>query len=79
MAGYTCPHCGEVSDPFGSGGAEASATRLGVPFLGRLPLSASLRESSDAGQPPAAGDGPAADAFRQIAARMMGALETIRR
>ena len=79
MAGYTCPHCGEVSDPFGSGGAEASAGRLNVPFLGRLPLSASLRESSDAGTPPAAGDGPAADAFHDIAQRMMDALETIRR
>ena len=44
MAGYECPHCGETSDPFGQGGAEASARKLGVPFLGRLPLSASLRE-----------------------------------
>ena len=58
MAGYTCPHCGEVSDPFGSGGAEASAAKMGVPFLGRLPLSASLREASDAGNPPAADEGP---------------------
>src|SRR5918993_2472686 len=33
MAGYQCPHCGESSDPFGQGGAEASASRLGVPFL----------------------------------------------
>ena len=46
MAGYVCPHCGEASDPFGSGGAEAAATELGVPFLGRLPLLASLRSAS---------------------------------
>lgn len=78
MAGYTCPHCGEASDPFGMGGAEASATSLGVPFLGRLPLSASLREASDAGQPPAAGDGPAADAFAAIAAAVMKQLEQVR-
>jgi ATP-binding protein involved in chromosome partitioning len=77
MAGYTCPHCGEVSDPFGSGGAEASAARLGLPFLGRLPLSASLREASDAGRPPAAGDGPAADAFALIAAAMLAELEKV--
>ena len=38
MAGYLCPHCGEMSDPFGSGGAEAAATELGIPFLGRIPL-----------------------------------------
>jgi ATP-binding protein involved in chromosome partitioning len=71
MAGYQCPHCGEASDPFGSGGAEAAAAALGIPFLGRLPLSASLREASDAGQPPAAGDGPAAAAFRQLATALL--------
>jgi ATP-binding protein involved in chromosome partitioning len=79
MAGYICPHCGESSDPFGSGGAEASAAKLGVPFLGRLPLSASLREASDAGQPPAGEDGPAADAFTAIAREMLAQLEKVGR
>jgi ATP-binding protein involved in chromosome partitioning len=74
MAGYQCPHCGESSDPFGQGGAEASAMKLGVPFLGRLPLSTSLREASDAGTPPAAGDGPAAETFRAIAERLLAEL-----
>ncbi|HET9354668.1 MAG TPA: Mrp/NBP35 family ATP-binding protein [Sphingomicrobium sp.] len=78
MAGYQCPACGEVSDPFGQGGAEAGAKRMHIPFLGRLPLSANLREASDAGSPPAAGDGPAADAFAEIAARVRGQLEKIR-
>lgn len=77
MAGYQCPHCGESSDPFGSGGAESSAAKLGVPFLGRLPLSASLREASDAGRPPAAEDGPAADAFAAIAREMLSQLEKV--
>jgi ATP-binding protein involved in chromosome partitioning len=77
MAGYQCPHCGEVSDPFGHGGAEAEAKRLGVAFLGRLPLSASLREASDAGEPPAAGDGPAAEAFADLARKLLVQLETI--
>jgi ATP-binding protein involved in chromosome partitioning len=77
MAGYQCPHCGENSDPFGQGGAEASAAKLGVPFLGRLPLSASLREASDAGRPPAAGDGPAADVFTEIARNLMAELEKV--
>ncbi len=75
MAGYVCPHCGEESDPFGSGGAEASAKRLEIPFLGRLPLSASLREASDAGRPPAAEDGPAAEAFAVLARALLDALE----
>jgi ATP-binding protein involved in chromosome partitioning len=76
MAGYVCPHSGEASDPFGSGGAEAAATELGVPFLGRLPLLASLRSASDAGTPPAAGDGPEAEAFATLAVKMLEALDT---
>lgn len=70
MAGYACPHCGELSDPFGSGGAEAAARELGVAFLGRVPLDAAIMRDSDAGRPPAAGDGPQADAFAQIARRL---------
>jgi ATP-binding protein involved in chromosome partitioning len=55
MAGYACPHCGEVSDPFGRGGAEAAAAAMGIPFLGRIPLDIAIRTASDAGEPPAAG------------------------
>ena len=79
MAGYICPHCGEGSDPFGSGGAEAAASRIGIPFLGRLPLSAAIRTASDAGNPPSAGDGPEAKAFADLAAEVLKALETVRR
>ena len=70
MAGYVCPHCGEVSDPFGQGGAEAAAAELGVPFLGRIPLAMAIRMASDAGTPPAAGNGPEAGAFIGIAAKL---------
>lgn len=70
MAGYTCPHCGELSDPFGSGGAEAAAKTMGQTFLGRIPLDLSIRQDSDAGKPPAAGDGPQAEAFALIAQRV---------
>jgi ATP-binding protein involved in chromosome partitioning len=77
MAGYRCPHCGEVSDPFGQGGAEAGAARLHVPFLGRLPLSATIREASDAGTPPAGADGPAALAFAELARAVMAEVEKV--
>jgi len=70
MAGYQCPNCGEVSDPFGSGGAEAAAKEKGVAFLGRVPLALEIRTASDAGKPPAAGDGPGAEAFAAIAGRL---------
>ena len=76
MAGYVCPHCGEQSDPFGSGGAEAEAKRLDIPFLGRLPLSKAIREASDAGTPPALGAGPEADAFARLAGKLLEALDT---
>jgi ATP-binding protein involved in chromosome partitioning len=75
MATYACPHCGEESHPFGSGGAEAAAAEMGVPFLGRLPLSLALREASDAGVPPAAADGPDSEAFAAIAAKLLDAVK----
>ena len=70
MAGYACPHCGGVSDPFGSGGAEAAAERLAIPFLGRVPLAMAIRSASDAGIPPAAGDGAEAAPFHEIAGKL---------
>jgi ATP-binding protein involved in chromosome partitioning len=70
MAGYICPHCGEASDPFGSGGAEAAARSLGETFLGRIPLAMDIRVASDAGQPPAANDGAQGQPFAAIAARL---------
>ena len=75
MAAYVCPHCGEESNPFGSGGAEAAAAEMGVTFLGRLPLSTAIREASDAGKPPAANDGEAAEAFAAIAAKLLEAVK----
>jgi ATP-binding protein involved in chromosome partitioning len=74
MATYTCPHCGQDSHPFGTGGAEQAAAELGVPFLGRLPLSIAIREASDAGCPPAASDGPEAEAFAALAAKLLKAV-----
>lgn len=74
MSVFVCPHCGGASHPFGHGGAEAEAAKLGVPFLGALPLDIRVREASDAGQPPAAGDGPEAEAFRALAEQVMQAL-----
>ena len=76
MAGYTCPHCGEQSDPFGSGGAEEAANALGITFLGRIPLDSAVREASDAGNPPVASGGAQSGAFEAIARKLLKALET---
>jgi ATP-binding protein involved in chromosome partitioning len=71
MSGYACPSCGEVSDPFGAGGAEAAARVLSIPFLGRVPLAMSIRQASDAGTPPAAGESDEGRVFRAIADRLV--------
>ena len=78
MAGYICPHCGEASDPFGMGGAETTAMAMGLPFLGRVPLDLAIRRESDAGHPPAAGDGAPAEAFISIARAVLAWLDTPR-
>lgn len=75
MAGYVCPHCGESSDPFGNGGAEAAAAELGIPFLGRVPLTIALRTASDAGKPPAADPGDTV--FAPLAARLVAWLKSL--
>jgi len=76
MASYACPHCGRESHPFGSGGAEDAAAEMGVPFLGRLPLSLTMREASDAGAPPAASAGAESEAFAALAGKLLATLET---
>jgi ATP-binding protein involved in chromosome partitioning len=72
MSYFLCPKCGERSEIFGHGGARAEAERLSVPFLGEVPLHATIREKSDAGLPVVATepDGPHAAIYREIAARV---------
>jgi ATP-binding protein involved in chromosome partitioning len=81
MSTFICPHCGERSDIFGHGGARAEAERLGVPFLGEVPLHMDIREKSDSGQPVVATvpDGPHAQAYRAIAARVRDGLQVASR
>jgi ATP-binding protein involved in chromosome partitioning len=71
MSGFECPHCGEVSDVFGAGGAEAAARVMDIPFLGRVPLTLSIRRASDAGTPPAAGEGEEARIFSALASKLL--------
>jgi len=72
MSYFVCPHCGKPSNIFGHGGAQEDATRMGVPFLGEIPLHMSIREHSDAGHPTmvAEPDGPHAKAYRDIALKI---------
>jgi ATP-binding protein involved in chromosome partitioning len=77
MSYFLCPQCGTRSDIFSHGGARHEAERLGVPFLGEVPLHMTIREKSDAGLPVVATepDGPLAKIYRDIAASVRDQLK----
>jgi ATP-binding protein involved in chromosome partitioning len=77
MSYFLCPSCGTRSDIFGHGGAFKEAERLGVPFLGEVPLHMTIREKSDAGLPVVATepDGPHAKIYRDIASRVLDRIQ----
>ncbi|MBU4527354.1 MAG: Mrp/NBP35 family ATP-binding protein [Hoeflea sp.] len=79
MSYFICPDCGGRHDIFGHGGARDEATRIGVPFLGEVPLAMPIRETSDAGRPvvATAADGPHAKVYLEIAARVRARLEEL--
>jgi ATP-binding protein involved in chromosome partitioning len=72
MSYFSCPHCGGRSDIFSHGGAHQEAERLGVEFLGEVPLHMTIRETSDGGRPVvvAEPDGEHARVYRRMAARV---------
>ena len=77
MSYFQCPHCGTRSDIFGHGGARLEAERLGVPFLGEIPLHMAIRETSDSGNPVLVSDpdGPHSAAYRAIASQVRAQLQ----
>jgi ATP-binding protein involved in chromosome partitioning len=79
MSYFQCPHCGTKSDIFGHGGARHEAERLGVPFLGEIPLHMSIRATSDSGTPvvDSEPDGPHAAIYRAIGAKVRDQLRDV--
>ena len=79
MSYFQCPQCGTRSDIFGHGGARHEAERLGVPFLGEIPLHMSIRETSDSGNPVVVSepDGPHATIYRAIGAKVRDQLQGV--
>ena len=77
MSFYCCPNCGHRAELFGHGGAAQEAARLGVPFLGEIPLLLDIRTLSDAGTPIAAADpnGVAGRAYAALAQGVWTALQ----
>ena len=78
MSFYVCGHCGERTEIFSHGGGERAAEKLGIPFLGRIPIDPAIRVGGDTGNPIviATPDSPQAKAFREIAAKLAAALQT---
>lgn len=78
MSTFICPHCGTQSDIFGHGGARDEAVRMGVDFLGEVPLDAAIRTHSDDGTPivESVPDGQHAAIYREIATRVRDALHS---
>lgn len=73
MSTFICPKCGERSDIFGHGGAKDDAERMGVPFLGDVPLHMDIRTNSDGGTPVVISepDGTHAEIYKKIADNML--------
>ena len=78
MSHFTCPSCGERSDIFGTGGAKREAEKLGMPFLGEIPLQMAIRETSDDGTPIVASqpDSAPAKSYQAIAETLLASLQT---
>jgi ATP-binding protein involved in chromosome partitioning len=77
MAQHVCSNCGHIEHLFGNGGGERMAVQYGVPLLGSLPLEIAIREQGDAGTPlvRAAPASAAAEAFRELARRLLAELD----
>lgn len=71
MSVYICPDCGREAHIFGHGGVKSEAERLGLPFLGEIPLDIDVRLAGDSGTPIAVGEGPVADAYAVLAKRLV--------
>jgi ATP-binding protein involved in chromosome partitioning len=78
MSFYVCSHCGTRAEIFSHGGGERAAEKLGIPFLGRIPIDPAIREGGDTGMPIMVADpaSPQSKAFLDIAAKLTASLGT---
>ena len=79
MSYFKCPHCGEKTYIFSTGGGRRISAELGVDFLGEIPLDASIREHSDLGAPivAAEAESPQAAVYKEFAFRVAGMLSIV--
>jgi ATP-binding protein involved in chromosome partitioning len=79
MSYFACPHCGERTEIFSTGGGERISEMYRVPFLGRIPLDTAIRIGGDEGKPVniSAPESPTAAAFRQMARQLAARISTL--
>ena len=78
MSYFICPDCSARHEIFGHGSVKPLAGRLGVPFLGEIPLDIAVRQAMDAGQPIVKTDSPTAQAYRDLASQVWQRLKAAR-
>jgi ATP-binding protein involved in chromosome partitioning len=78
MSSFICPHCRQETPIFAHGGARSAAEKMGIRFLGEVPIDLAIREGGDKGVPIVAGapDSPQAEAFITVAKNVAGAVST---
>jgi ATP-binding protein involved in chromosome partitioning len=79
MSYFVCPHCGERTPIFSSGGGKKIAGERGVDFLGQIPLAVAIREQSDKGEPIVAAmpDSPESIVYKELAFKVAGMLSIV--
>jgi ATP-binding protein involved in chromosome partitioning len=77
MSSFICPGCGMETQIFGHGGVKAAAKRMGLPFLGEVPIDLAIRESGDSGLPLVAlhPDSPQTRLFQEMAGALKDVLK----
>ena len=77
MSSFLCPHCHQETPIFGHGGVREAAQRMGLPFLGEVPIDLEIRVASDGGKPIviASADSPQAKVFRDMARALAASLD----
>ncbi|MCC6008918.1 MAG: Mrp/NBP35 family ATP-binding protein [Rhodobacteraceae bacterium] len=75
MSTYICPNCGHEEHLFGHGGVAREAAKMGLPVLAEIPLTMDVRIGGDSGTPVALTDGPVAEIYGRLAARLIAAAE----
>jgi ATP-binding protein involved in chromosome partitioning len=78
MSSFVCPHCRKETAIFDHGGAKSAAEKMGIRFLGEVPIDLAIREGGDRGNPivAAAPDSPRAQAFLVVSRNVAGAVST---